>query len=674
MGDDWPWLGLPTNDWDKVDGFEDFPNQAAADSVYRHWSVYYQAQAIRDTLVANNMPDTLVGGNISELGSIPLYYATGPTNAPMHYHSIEMYNRITNGGPEAGMVEDEFLHYPVVGASKGQSMQLLHYYGTSKWGSEKPRWDNFALACHYLIAGPKIYFGICRVTTDFRQMGWIRAIDFNIGQPVIPNNYEDTTQHSWYVWNQNDHIYARDFANALVLVKFKPAWNSPYDSSTIGSYALDGYYRRLWADGSLGDSTNQVSLLNSDGAILIPTSAAIDTTAPCQVSDLDLQLGDESGDIIASWSAPGEDGCDDFTGVCHHYEIRYSGDLITEQNWSSAGLVDNPPSPASPNSAQSDTIELNAGQRYYIAIKAFDEMGNSSPISNCPDIVTSGIPVPDPRGTEIDLGTNSVEVSCWSINAMVPVYYEFALDTVEIFPLPLIEIDLLADSIASATYSELSDNLMYFWRCRAMASDHSDSSEWSTTTNFTLSPNGSSNVSESDLIYPPNGAIIDSDIPIFLVDYVPGTDLIYIQVDDNAQFDSPVESGALNVTPGQITSWQIPEPIEANSDYFWRASSDNILWTSPFQFSAVFDVYAYPVPFRVSDGHQNIVFKNVPSDAKISIATVSGNIVRTEKTTQPGDWIWDVKNNKGDEITSGVYLYNISFNGGASSGKLVVIR
>jgi hypothetical protein len=207
-----------------------------------------------------------------------------------------------------------------------------------------------------------------------------------------------------------------------------------------------------------------------------------------------------------------------------------------------------------------------------------------------------------------------------------------------------------------------------------MASDHNDSSDWSSAIDFTLSSNTSNDLTENDCIYPPNGGVINTDLPIFIVDYVAGIEYIYIQVDDNGQFDSPVESGPLEVTPGQVTNWEIPEPVNQNTLYFWRASSDNIFWTSPLLFTAVLDIYAYPVPFRISEGHQNIVFKNLPSNSKISIVTVSGKIVKTEQISQPGDWVWDVKNNDGKEVASGVYLYHIRFKGGPASGKLMVIR
>ena len=40
----------------------------------------------------------------------------------------------------------------------------------------------------------------------------------------------------------------------------------------------------------------------------------------------------------------------------------------------------------------------------------------------------------------------------------------------------------------------------------------------------------------------------------------------------------------------------------------------------------------------------------------------------------PEDWNWDVTNSGGSNLAPGIYLYNIKFPAGSTSGKLMVIR
>jgi hypothetical protein len=277
FGDDWPWANLWGPDipatYSDIWALYQFADQEEADSAWEHWSVTVQAQAIRDTLVAANGSDTLVGGNTSELVSIPYFGNPGGAKGPMHYQSIEMYNKIASGGSLHSAAE-EWLSIPIAGVAQGQAMCLTHYYSTSRWDSEKARWDNFTLASHYLIAGPRIYFGIMRTTSDARSLGWIKAIDFDIGQPTTPNDYIDTTNHSYYVWDATDHIYAREFENALVLVKFRAS--ATIDSTTAKNYYLGGSYRRLYGDSTYSAFSDSVELLAGDGAILVPASGGDD--------------------------------------------------------------------------------------------------------------------------------------------------------------------------------------------------------------------------------------------------------------------------------------------------------------------------------------------------------------------------------------------------------------
>lgn len=84
--------------------------------------------------------------------------------------------------------------------------------------------------------------------------------------------------------------------------------------------------------------------------------------------------------ITLTWTAPGDDGN---AGTAAQYDIRYSTSLITAQNFTSATQVADEPTPQAAGNAESfDITGLTPATNYYFAIKAADENGNWSAISN----------------------------------------------------------------------------------------------------------------------------------------------------------------------------------------------------------------------------------------------------------------------------------------------------
>jgi hypothetical protein len=80
------------------------------------------------------------------------------------------------------------------------------------------------------------------------------------------------------------------------------------------------------------------------------------------------------------WTAPGDDGNN---GVAYGYDIRYNPLPLSESNFILATRVLAAPQPAVAGTRQSVVVSgLTPGMRYYFAIKAIDEQGNRSPISN----------------------------------------------------------------------------------------------------------------------------------------------------------------------------------------------------------------------------------------------------------------------------------------------------
>jgi len=87
--------------------------------------------------------------------------------------------------------------------------------------------------------------------------------------------------------------------------------------------------------------------------------------------------------------------------------------------------------------------------------------------------------------------------------------------------------------------------------------------------------------------------------------------------------------------------------------------------------------FAFPVPFKPSNGDTTITFRNVAPESTIKVYTILGELDQ-EINTAPdsnGDVVWPgVKNRDGDHVASGVYIYQIKNAYAEKRGKLMVVR
>jgi len=82
----------------------------------------------------------------------------------------------------------------------------------------------------------------------------------------------------------------------------------------------------------------------------------------------------------------------------------------------------------------------------------------------------------------------------------------------------------------------------------------------------------------------------------------------------------------------------------------------------------------HPNPARRFRGENMMTFDHIPG-AKISIYSVQGALV-VERHLDDGEnsFAWNLKNDSGTDVASGVYIYLISSGGDETSGKIAVIR
>jgi hypothetical protein len=145
----------------------------------------------------------------------------------------------------------------------------------------------FTLALYYLVHNEHTYYVYESARhpypTHASTWAWNPAAEFDVGQPYfIPAGAVDfegqanTTEH-WVFASGSDpylpsltyRVLARRFTNALVLVKMLPL-GSVVDSRSTTTHALNGSYRILQADGSLGLTVTEARLRNNEALILIP--------------------------------------------------------------------------------------------------------------------------------------------------------------------------------------------------------------------------------------------------------------------------------------------------------------------------------------------------------------------------------------------------------------------
>ncbi len=83
----------------------------------------------------------------------------------------------------------------------------------------------------------------------------------------------------------------------------------------------------------------------------------------------------------------------------------------------------------------------------------------------------------------------------------------------------------------------------------------------------------------------------------------------------------------------------------------------------------------YPNPWRSDQGYgRQITFDQLPYGATVKIFTVSGHWVKT-LTAPSATAVWDLTNDAGDRVASGLYIYIVKATDGSEArGKLAIIR
>lgn len=153
---------------------------------------------------------------------------------------------------------------------------------------------------------------------------------------------------------------------------------------------------------------------------------------------------------------------------------------------------------------------------------------------------------------------------------------------------------------------------------------------------------------------------------ITVVPMITGTHAEYILTYDPPQNFS--YSQVVNVT---IDAQDLNNPVNVMSQY-----SSSFTIRDYFFFNDLSQIKVYPNPYREGKTSFTIItFDSLPEMAVIKIYTLGGLLVKEIKVPDGGEVVWDIKNNDGKKIASGVYIYFITDKkGNKKSGKIAIIR
>ena len=121
-----------------------------------------------------------------------------------------------------------------------------------------------------------------------------------------------------------------------------------------------------------------------------------------------------------------------------------------------------------------------------------------------------------------------------------------------------------------------------------------------------------------------------------------------------------------------LESWAV-DMGTSGKDNIYGSGRLRLLLESPVS-PTLEDLKVYPNPSRPLEGYKGVMFSGL-IDAKIRIFTSVGELVREAQVIGQDGWVWDGKNEEGEEVARGIYIYLIIDSAGNKKvGKIAIIR
>lgn len=87
------------------------------------------------------------------------------------------------------------------------------------------------------------------------------------------------------------------------------------------------------------------------------------------------------------------------------------------------------------------------------------------------------------------------------------------------------------------------------------------------------------------------------------------------------------------------------------------------------------NVFAYPNPYRGDSGQAYVTIAGLTPEATVRILDANGRLVRTlHETDGNGGIQWDLKDDAGNSVASGIYIFYVTAEGDKAMGKVAVVR
>ena len=103
--------------------------------------------------------------------------------------------------------------------------------------------------------------------------------------------------------------------------------------------------------------------------------------------------------------------------------------------------------------------------------------------------------------------------------------------------------------------------------------------------------------------------------------------------------------------------------------------SDGVLNAAAALPDTLDDAHAWPNPCNARKGCTQVKFSKITQSAEFKIYTVSGELVwEYGKNSSEESMTWDLRNMRGSEASSGLYIYYVKTGNSSKKGKLIIIR
>ncbi|MBU1043378.1 MAG: hypothetical protein KJ915_03145 [Candidatus Omnitrophica bacterium] len=237
----------------------------------------------------------------------------------------------------------------------------------------------------------------------------------NTGQDTYNADYNlfyRGTAGSVWIYNGINYTYAQ-LANYKIAsgqdthsISGDPLLNSNYTLKAISPCIDAGVNIKGLTDDYLGHLRPEAEV---DIGAYEYVATTPDITAPSAVSNISV-TGATMSTASLRWTSSGDDGA---SGTAASYDIRYNTQIITDSNWGKSTQVSAAPVPQVAGSIQTMTVTgLTSVRTYYFAMKASDEVPNTSGLSNVASGTTSAVPdTTPPYTTGHDPAKNSIKVA-----------------------------------------------------------------------------------------------------------------------------------------------------------------------------------------------------------------------------------------------------------------------